>query len=138
MKKLFYLAVLAFTLFETGKKKGKLTGTDSLSWHEKSWVIGIDIKGASKAFDWNELKAQRILNEQVGQTPIVIALATDGKSFTAFERAADAFFSIQNDTLTNGSLRYDFAGRSAVAGVPDLKKVAAYQEFWHSWRTFHE
>ena len=61
--------------FETGKKKGKLTGTDSLSWREKSWVVGIEINGISKAFDWNELKTRRIMNETVGSTPILIALA---------------------------------------------------------------
>ncbi len=124
--------------FETGKKKSKLTGTDSISWTEKSWVIGVQVNGVSKAFDWNELKARRLLHEQVGTIPILIALATDNKGFTAFERAANAVYTLEQDTLINGAMRYDFAGHAAQEGVPDLKKVSAYQEFWHSWQTFHQ
>src|SRR6202008_2763050 len=30
------------TDFESGKSKSQLTGTDSLSWKNKSWVIGVN------------------------------------------------------------------------------------------------
>ena len=42
--------------FERGKSKGKFTWTDSLSWKDKSWVVGIQINNESKAYDWNQLK----------------------------------------------------------------------------------
>lgn len=42
--------------FEQGKSKGDLTRTDSLSWKDKSWVVGIQIGEKSKAYDWNRLK----------------------------------------------------------------------------------
>lgn len=123
--------------YENGSKKGKLTRTDSLSWKDKSWVIGIQIEENSKAFDWNELKKQRVLNEEVGHTPVVIALAKDGKSFVAYERPGGLKFSLQNDTLISGSQRYNWLGKALDEGTSDLKKLNAYQEFWHSWRTFH-
>src|SRR5258706_10216250 len=42
--------------FEHGKSKGDLTRTDSLSWKDKSWVVGLQVGTSSKAYDWNKLK----------------------------------------------------------------------------------
>ena len=93
---------------------------------------------ASKAFDWNRLKQERVINEKVGEQPVVIALADDGKSFFAFERPdAAAVFSLQNDTLFNGEKSWNLLGKAYDPANQDLKKITAYQEFWHSWMTFH-
>ena len=124
--------------FEKGKSKGKLTRKDSLSWENKSWVVGIQIDGESKAYDWNQLKQLRVINDKVGGKPIVLALAEDDQSFAAFERPADSLhFSIQNDTLVAKDKRYNFLGRDLATLSERLNSVKAYQEFWHSWRTFH-
>jgi hypothetical protein len=123
--------------FEHGKSKNSLTGTDSLSWNDKSWVVGLQIGKASKAYDWNKLKQMHIINDKVGEKPIVLILSTDNQSFVAFERSSDSeTFAIRNDTLILDDKKYTFSGREA-SSPQQLKKIAAYQEFWHSWRTFH-
>ncbi|HPM31830.1 MAG TPA: DUF3179 domain-containing (seleno)protein [Chryseolinea sp.] len=122
--------------FELGKSKGQLTRTDSVSWKDKSWVIGIQIGKDSKAYDWNLLKQQHVINDKVGGQPIVIALSKDGSSFVSFQRSDADVFIVRNDSLMANNKAYDFSGRSSDITEP-LKKVAAYQEFWHSWRTFH-
>jgi len=124
--------------FERGENKTGLTGTDRDSWKEKSWVVGIQVDGVSKAYDWNRLKEQRVINDQVGDTPIVLILSSDQQSFAAFERpAASELFTIQDDTLSSAGKSYDFSGRELAAPGQQLRKLSAYQEFWHSWRTFH-
>jgi len=124
--------------FERGESKGKLTRTDHSSWNDKSWVVGIAISGASKAYDWNRLKADRVINDRLGDTPIVLALAKDEQSFAAFERPSEAeTFSIRDDVLVMGEKSYDFSGRDLAAPSQHLKRITASQEFWHSWRTFH-
>jgi hypothetical protein len=42
--------------FERGHSRKTLTGTDTASWHDKSWVVGINSNGRSKAYDWNLLR----------------------------------------------------------------------------------
>ncbi len=122
--------------FEKGRSRGKLTRTDSLSWKEKSWVIGIEIDGTSKAYDWLEVKQSGILHDKVGDTPVVIAIASDEQSFVVFTRKSDEEFTIRNDSIISSTGNaYDFAGRSASG--EHLRPVKAYQEFWHSWREFH-
>lgn len=124
--------------YEGGRLRGKLTVYDSLSWQKKSWVAGIQINGTSKAWDWNELKRQRILNDAVGGQPVVVVLAGDGKSLFAFRRvAAGQVFSIQSDTLTDGQERFDLLGRCVGGRAADLSRLNVYQEYWHSWQTFH-
>lgn len=124
--------------YESGKARSELTKTDTASWQEKSWVVGIQSGKSSKAFDWNRLKQERVINDHVGSTPIVLAMASDGNSFFAFERlAANDSFYIRNDTLFRGNEAFSLLGKGLLNTNKDLKSVNAYQEFWHSWRTFH-
>jgi hypothetical protein len=124
--------------FERGESRGELTRTDRGSWNDKSWVIGIERGTASKAYDWNELKARRVINDRVGATAIVLALAADGQGFVAFERPADVqAFTLAGDILSANGRSYDFSGRDLSGAAPALKPVPASQEFWHSWLAFH-
>jgi Protein of unknown function (DUF3179) len=123
--------------YESGKSKKELTGTDSLSWKPKSWVVGVESGKASIAIDWNRLKKERIINFQMGEKPLVLVLASDNKSFFAFERPnSQTKFSFQNDILLTENLKFDLKGIE-VNLKQQLKKINAHQEFWHSWQTFH-
>jgi len=121
--------------FERGTSRKTLTGTDTLSWKDKSWVVGVTVNDQSKAYDWNRLRRERVVNDEVGGKPIVLALAMDDASFFAFERPdAATQFALRGDSLVaEGKLAYAMSGSGAAGS---LKPVSASQEFWHSWRTF--
>jgi hypothetical protein len=120
--------------YETGKSRKSLTGTDTVSWHDKAWVVGITVNGQSKAYDWNRLRRERVVNDVIGGQPIVLALASDTTSFAAFVRPSPGErFIVRNDSLVAGVVSYAFNGRGANGA---LEPVNASQEFWHSWRTF--
>jgi hypothetical protein len=120
--------------YETGQSRKKLTGTDTASWHDKSWVVGVTVAGESKAYDWNRLKREHVVNDVVGGKPIVVALAADTVSFFAFARPDTATrFALRRDSLAAGSASYALTG---VGPNGALVPVDASQEFWHSWRTF--
>lgn len=120
--------------FESGKSTSKLTGTDSLSWKNKSWVVGVKVGEERKAYDWNELRSKRIIEDKVGGKNIIVVLSKDDKSFFAFESPA-ANCSLHNDTLIQNEQRWLINGKS-LNNTASLKPVMAYQEFWHSWKTF--
>lgn len=120
--------------FERGTSRKKLTGTDTLSWKDKSWVVGLTVNDRSKAYDWNRLRRERVVNDDLGGIPIVLALAIDDASFFAFERPdAATQFSLRGDSLIAPGRAYALNGRGAPGS---LKPLNASQEFWHSWRTF--
>lgn len=122
--------------YERGKSTGDLTRPDTLPWKDKSWVVGVDLGGKAKAYDWIDLKNKRVINDEIDSKPIAIVVADDNQSFIAFERPGSGAITVRHDSLFAEGGAYDLAGKS-FAGSPPLKQVNAYQEFWHSWRTFH-
>lgn len=124
--------------FEWGKSKSKLTGTDSVSWNEKSWVLGLLEGDEAKAYDWNLLKEKKLIHDQFNGKPVLIVLSDDGQSFAAYIRnSQNDQFTLRQDTLIVGDKRFGFSGINVDNPTESLKKISAYQEFWHSWRTFH-
>ncbi|MCE7066399.1 DUF3179 domain-containing (seleno)protein [Dyadobacter sp. CY326] len=123
--------------YESGKGRSTLTKTDTTAWKDKSWVVGIKAGNSSKAYDWQALQKKRIINDRVGDTPVAVVLAADNKSFFAFQKELGQEFTIKNDTLFAQNAAYNLLGKSVSGDEADLKRINAYQEFWHSWRTFH-
>ena len=125
--------------YETGKRKGELTKRDTTSWKDKSWVVGVVVNGGTKAYDWNQLQKEKIINDMIGYLPVTVVLASDKQSFVALYRATPGQkLSMKNDSLYDeGGCAYDLAGKSHRKGIPDLERANAYQEYWHSWQTFH-
>jgi hypothetical protein len=124
--------------YENGTSENQLTRRDTLSWNDKSWVVGIQIGKVSKAYDWNTLMQKGVINDVIENIPVAIVLSSDGNSFAAFELPDSNYvLSIQNDTLHINNLNFDFNGSGISDPTIQLKKIHAYQEHWHSWRTFH-
>jgi hypothetical protein len=120
--------------YESGASRSPLTGTDTVSWRDKAWVVGLTVDGQSKAYDWNRLRRERVINDEVGGTPVVLALAADGASFVAYRRPdAATRFALRGDSLVAPTHAYALSGRGAAGALEPLQ---ASQEFWHSWRTF--
>ncbi len=132
--------------FDEGKSESKLERADSLSWKDKSWVVGVSMGLFAKAFDWNDLKNIRVINDDLEKTPLVLVLENDTASFHMWSRivANDTLQFSYSDSLktfidTKTNSVWDWSGRcteGALKGA-SLNSIQSYQEFWHSWRTFH-
>jgi hypothetical protein len=124
--------------FEQGLSTSRLTRTDTLSWKNKSWVIGVEIGSTTKAYDWNILKEKHLISDKMGDKSYIVVMSSDNQSFAAYETLNGSYnFMLRNDTIFSGSAIYDFSGRSLTSQDTNLKRIKAYQEFWHSWSTFH-
>lgn len=120
--------------YETGASRSALTGTDTASWKDKSWVIGVTVGGQSRAYDWQQLRRARAINDVVAGTPLVIVLASDGASYFVYARPDSAtHLAMRGDSIVSASSAYGLSGRGANGSLTPLQ---ASQEFWHSWRTF--
>ena len=124
--------------FEVGRLEGRLTVYDTASWHDKSWIAGVTIGETSKAYDWNQLTRMKLIHDVIENQPILILVSDNNRNLTGLRRIShDQQFEMKGDTITDGTNSYKFNGQSLNEGVKDLDRITVYQEYWHSWRTFH-
>ena len=132
--------------YGAGKKKGTLERKDSLSWERKSWIVGIQVGGEARAYDWIELQKLRVINDVIAEVPLLIAANPDSMSFRSFNRIVDndtLLFSL-NESATNlidikTNSRWNWNGQCVEGPLQgkSLKSAQSHQEYWHSWQTFH-
>lgn len=131
--------------FDEGTIKSGLEKRDSSSWKEKSWVVGIKSGIHSKAYDWNDLVSKKIIEDSIPGLNLLLLLEDDKASFHAFNRkindlklhftkTSEGMFV---DDLT--SSKWNLKGKCIDGKLKgaQLSSIPAYQEFWHSWRTFN-
>jgi Protein of unknown function (DUF3179) len=132
--------------YDNGTIEGSLEKRDSASWQFKSWVIGVQYKNFSRAYDWNDLVQHKVINDSLPNQPLLIAIEPDTVSFHAWSRIINGqtlYFTkdSSNHYLQDAGThsKWDFSGLCIEGPLKDqrLTPLHAYQEFWHSWRTFH-
>jgi len=132
--------------YDYGTVKYGLTYTDSTSWKDHSWVVGIETGKKGKAYDWNALKKVRLINDTIGNVSVLLLLEKDNMSFHAYLRKAGdqlLLFEWNNDmqslidSNTHSSWNYLGQCLEGTLNGNQLVTLPAYQEFWHSWETFH-
>jgi len=129
--------------YDEGVIESSLEKRDSGSWKFKSWVVGVSLDGRSKAYDWSGLSKERVIRDTLGSRRIVLALGSDNKSFYVFtppdslDLRYDADSRLLRDTRSRSSWALSGECTDGPQKGQRLPTLQAYQEFWHSWRTFH-
>lgn len=133
-------------LFDNGTIESGLEKRDSLSWKKKSWVVGVVHKGAAKAYDWNRLVKEQLIQDSVADLPLMVAIEKDSTNFHVWSRRVNGESlefrkHLRADTLvdTKTSSKWNMDGICVDGELKGnkLMTVQSYQEFWHSWQTFH-
>ena len=128
--------------FDEGKTKEGLARADSLSWREKSWVVGVVMGTHASAYDWHDLKKVRVINDVIADTPLLVVLEADTVSFHTFLRDSMNFsYDVTTDLMMDSATKslWSLKGECTEGQLKDarLKLTQSYQEYWHSWKTFH-
>ncbi|HMI78703.1 MAG TPA: DUF3179 domain-containing (seleno)protein [Ferruginibacter sp.] len=132
--------------FDDGTIKSGLEKRDSASWQFKSWVIGLQKDGHAKAYDWNNLVKQRIINDTFQNMAIVLVMENDNRSFHVWNRKTDdvlpeftldAATQTMKDNVTGSVWNMNGECTDGALKGSRLAPIQAYQEFWHSWQSFH-
>lgn len=140
----------ALKKYDSGKSKSKLTGSNPQSWKDKSWVLGIQSAHAAHAYDWNQLKLKHFIADTIDSQGLVVLLSNDLKSFHAWwvplTKTELNALSYHNGELKSDKFRISSDGTLQLLPEGDsitnakrivLRAAPVYQEFWHSWKTFH-
>jgi hypothetical protein len=133
--------------YDKGTMRSDLVKRDTAPWQHNSWVVGVVNSYASKAYDWNQLLQKKIIQDSVNDMPILLTIENDSASFHVYDRRVDAaLLSFQvtgekdllEDLNTSSSWNMDGLCIAGPLKGKRLVPVQAYNEFWHSWQTFHQ
>lgn len=132
--------------YDMGAMGSGLEKRDTGSWKLKSWVVGVSEGENVKAYDWNVLARQQVLEDSLPQLNLLVTLEKDGRTFHVLDRriqgtifrfykreGAEEMIDINTGSTWN-------LGGECMAGKMAgqvLQPLSASQEFWHSWKTFH-
>jgi hypothetical protein len=132
--------------YDKGTIDGSLEKRDSASWKLKSWVVGVPDGDYAKAYDWNEVTKNKIIQDSLPGLPLIIVLEKDTASFHVWNRNVNGnslHFNkninaeLFTDANTNSSWNMNGECVEGVLKGQKLQPIQSYQEFWHSWSTFH-
>ncbi|MES1249470.1 MAG: DUF3179 domain-containing (seleno)protein, partial [Chitinophaga rupis] len=129
--------------YDEGTIKSRLEKRDPGSWQFKSWVIGIESGGKSKAYDWNSLVRDRVIPDTIGRVHLLLTIEPNNRTFHALSYNDSLSFQYDSSTQTlrDVNTRSTWQPDGSCTDGPlrgaQLQPLQAYQEFWHSWRTFH-
>jgi hypothetical protein len=133
--------------YDKGMMRSNLVRRDLASWQPNSWIVGVMTDFYSKAYDWNELLQKKIIHDSLDRLPILLTIENDSASFHVYDRRVDdstLSFQISGnkdllvDEETHSSWNMDgVCIRGSLMGKK-LLPVQSYNEFWHTWQTFHK
>jgi hypothetical protein len=133
--------------YDKGTMRSDLVRRDNISWQHNSWIIGVANSSSSKAYDWNELLQKRVIQDSVENMPILLTIENDSASFHVYDRRIDDMplnFGISDnkallvDENTHSSWNMDGLCVDGPLKGKRMLPVQSYNEFWHSWQTFHK
>ncbi len=113
----------------------------------KTMVLGLDVKGANKAFPLAALRAARVVNERLGGQPVLVVHQPGSDTTTAFVARSNGRtlrFSAANPEaaeLTDSEThsRWDAYG-NCISGPlkgSHLEPLILEPEYWFAWSEFH-
>lgn len=129
--------------YDEGTIRSGLERRDSGSWQFKSWVVGIQSGGRSKVYDWNNLVRDRVIPDTIGKMHLLLTIEPDNMTFHALAYNDSLSFVYDTSARTirdlNTQSTWEPSGTCTDGPLKgaQLQRVQAYQEFLHSWRTFH-
>jgi len=125
---------------------GKVKATEYDPWQERSWIIGVANEEEAKAFDYLSLIENKVMQDSVGNLPVLVVLEPDTVSFHVWDTRVDTLaldFTFDSGSVTMMDTQtesiWDMTGTCISGNLEGSKltTVQAYEEYWHSWKTFH-
>ena len=125
--------------------KGAFSHDDRLTPHEI--ILGLRLHDAEKAYPLSALRKERVINDKISGTPVVVVHQPASDTTTAFDprhngkilkfQAADAEADQLVDLETRSSWNaYGLCLSGRLKGS-QLKAVVLEPEFWFAWSEFH-
>ena len=104
--------------------------------HPKEIIYGVEFDGIAKAYSDKDVNKEKLINDVVGEIPIVVVWYESLSTVKIFERTLDG------ETLTfeldDGKIVDNNGNEWTVPGLDEkLEIVDTFGHFWFSWAAFY-
>jgi len=117
-------------------------------WAPRHIVVGLIAGDVAKAYSLAVLREQTPVVDWVGDTPVLIALAADGRSLRAFDRRIDEMVlemyakpDMDPPVFVDGQTgtEWSFAGLATAGPLQgrQLEPVQPLKDYWFDWKQHH-
>ena len=116
-------------------------------WHMQAsppLVVGVEVHGVARAYDWNQLVKRRLVEDEVEGTPLLAVTDADGDSAFVYDRTVDGralSFEPTKDGMkdTDTGSTWDCFGRCIKGKLKgrSLTQLQSYKQYVRAWVTFH-
>ena len=114
----------------------------------KDVVLGVNVGDAQKAYPVHVLQVERVVNDTLGETNVVILASEISQAAIAYERGDNEFARLQDDTSTGIPMKVvDQNGHewnvteealvNAVDSSQTLARIPTHSSFWFGWFAFY-
>ena len=132
-----------YAAYENTRRIGLGGEYDDSRLHPKAMVVGVAADGVARAYPLETVQAESVVNDTVGDLPVVVA-ATEAGSLVAYERRADGetlTFERNGQYLVAGGSRWSVVSGRAVDGPLEGTRLSRANdvspEFFFAWLDFH-
>ena len=133
-------------------KARTVVSTSGTPFGPRELMFGVELNGRARAYVLSEILKQKLIQDTVGGTPVIVVVGADNQSVRVFqpeipgvnssvdfyrEPATDARLPLLMDAATGS--RWSFAG-CAVSGPSQgkcLKPVPGLKDYWFDWYLYH-
>ena len=145
--------------WEAGMRKVRtVVDTKNTPYSPRELMLGVEHNGAARAYLLDRVLKQKLIQDRIGGTPVILVVGPDARSIRVFEariegrpglpefyRNADAENSgtantgraILMDSLTGSSWSFQGCAVSGQAIGQCLRAVPAIKDYWFDWHQYH-
>lgn len=129
--------------------------TKNTPFGPRELMLGVEDNGSARAYVFDRVLKQKLIQDRIGATPVIVVAGPDGKSVRVFEAriagvsdvpefyrntdapAPNAGGPILMDSLTGGGWNFQGCAVSGSAAGQCLRPMTAIKDYWFDWRLYH-
>ena len=115
-------------------------------------MVGVEHNGAARAYVLDRLLTQKLVQDIVGGTPIIVVVGPDNKSIRVFESTIKNFAGIPDfyrqpgtnpanpilmDSATGSAWTFKGCAVNGPAAGQCLRPLPALKDYWFDWQLYH-
>ena len=109
---------------------------DQSAYQQKSYVFGIRVMGAAKAWPLDSFVDEPVINDQIAGLPVVLIGNAYTRTVRAYERR-DNVFSLDGEVLRSASGGVWVLGEDGLSGDgAELVRVPGHIAYWFAWENY--